>query len=266
MLTLRTWPAFLFCLAILMFLGPAEGWGKRQAEKRYAFRVVKSYPHDPQAFTQGLFFHAGYLYEGTGLYGNSSLRRVDLATGRVERIHYLARDYFGEGISLCRGQIYQLTWQSRVGFIYELHSFRQIGSFNYDTEGWGLTCDGRLLIMSDGSNILRFIEPIGMKVVKTLAVTAQSGPVFGLNELEYIKGMIYANVWNTELIALISPRNGFVQGWLDLTGLRADLGEASRPDVLNGIAYDEEKDRLFVTGKFWPKLYQIELVPRSGNK
>ncbi len=254
------------CIFVLVFLVAGffpvpDASGKNFGEKRYRFRIINSYPHDANAFTQGLIFHDGALYEGTGLYGRSSLRKVALATGQVEQIHHLGAGFFGEGIAICQGRLYQLTWQSRIGFIYEPRTFRKIGSFAYDTEGWGLTCDGRQLIMSDGTNLLRFLDLKTMGVVRTLAVKAEGGPLANLNELEYVKGEIYANIWNADLIARISPRSGRVLGWIDLSGLRAMLGNSGRPEALNGIAYDEKGDRLFVTGKLWPKIFQIELVP-----
>ncbi len=254
----------VFLAAGIFFVpGVRSGAG---GEKSYGFRIINSYPHDSSAFTQGLIFHDGALYEGTGLYGRSSLRKVVLTSGQVERIHHLAADLFGEGIAFCKGRLYQLTWQSRVGFIYEPENFRKIGSFSYDTEGWGLTCDGRQLIMSDGTSMLRFLDLKTLRVVRALAVKGEMGPVSNLNELEYVKGEIYANIWNTDLIARISPRTGRVLGWIDLSGLRASLGNGGRPDVLNGIAYDEKGDRLFVTGKLWPKLFHIELAPKWKTK
>lgn len=259
------------CLCLLLIFAvsgrfdPAVA-GSAAGEKRYGFKIIKAYPHDPTAFTQGLIFQDGALYEGTGLYGRSTIRRVDLVSGRTERAHQLPSNLFGEGIAFCRGRLYQLTWQSRIGFIYELASFRQVGTFAYDTEGWGLTCDGARLIMSDGTATLRFLDLQGKRVTRTLEVRSEAGPVSNLNELEYVKGEIYANIWNSDLIVRISPRTGKVLGWIDLQGLKAHSGGGDQADVLNGIAYDERGDRLFVTGKFWPKLFQIELVPPAGGK
>ncbi|MDZ4164435.1 MAG: glutaminyl-peptide cyclotransferase [Smithellaceae bacterium] len=257
-------------LFLLIFAGPGHfgsvSEGSAGREKTYGFKIINTYPHDPAAFTQGLIFHEGALYEGTGLYGRSTLRRVTLSSGRVERTHRLLPNLFGEGIAICRGRLYQLTWQSRVGFIYEPEGFRQVGSFAYATEGWGLTCDGANLIMSDGTSTLRFLDPGGMRVIREMEVRSDTGPVSNLNELEYVKGEIYANIWNSDQIARISPRTGKVLGWIDLQGLKAHLGSGHQVDVLNGIAYDKKGDRLFVTGKFWPKLFEIELVPLGESK
>ncbi len=226
----------------------------------YTYRVVRAYPHDPQAFTQGLLFHNGYLYEGTGLEGQSSLRKVELRTGRVLQIKRLAPELFGEGIALVDDKIYQLTWRNGICFVYERDSFRVLNQFSYTGEGWGLTWDGKHLIMSDGSDTLTFRDPQTFAVVKRLQVRADGVPVRNLNELEYIEGEIYANIWQTDMIARISPKTGEVVGWIDLTGLLSER-EAQNAEVLNGIAYDPKEKRLFVTGKLWPKLFEIELVP-----
>ncbi|WP_027881422.1 glutaminyl-peptide cyclotransferase [Meiothermus rufus] len=227
----------------------------------WGFRVVNTYPHDPTAFTQGLVYHNGYLYEGTGLYGQSSLRKVDLKTGQVLQRRMLPSQYFGEGITIFQNRLYQLTWQNREGFIYDL-SFNPLGRFTYDTEGWGLTHDGQRLIMSDGSARLFFLNPRTLRPERTLVVRADGQPVERLNELEYIQGRIWANVWMTRRIAIIHPASGQVEAWLDLTGLVL-LAQARNPNpdaVLNGIAYDAQNNRLFVTGKLWPFLFEIEVV------
>ena len=234
----------------------------------YTYRIVNTYPHDPKAFTQGLVYYNGYLYEGTGLEGQSSLRKVELRTGRVLQIKKLAPELFGEGITLWQNKIYQLTWHNGICFVYERDSFRSITEFSYTGEGWGLTHDGKHLIMSDGSDTLTFRDPDTFAVVKRLQVKADGAPVRNLNELEYVEGEIYANVWQTDMIARISPTTGEVVGWIDLSGLLSER-EARNADVLNGIAYDPKEKRLFVTGKLWPKLFEIELVPlqeSSGNK
>jgi glutamine cyclotransferase len=231
--------------------------------RNYSYRVLNSYPHDSGAFTQGLVFDRGMLFEGTGLMGRSSLRRVDLETGRVLQIYKLADDLFGEGIALLGSRIYQLTWQNHTGFVYNLDSFEVISNFSYDMEGWGLATDGKRFIMSDGTPTLYFLDPASLKVTGTVQVADGETPVKNINELEYIDGYIYANIWMTERIAIISPATGKVAGWIDLAGLREMLNTASPVDVLNGIAYDAQNKRLFVTGKLWPKLYQIELVPVS---
>ncbi len=225
----------------------------------YGFRVVNVYPHDPEAFTQGLVFHKGHMYEGTGLHGQSTLRKVDLKTGSVLKSHHLPAEYFGEGIAVCRGRLIQLTWRSHTGFIYDLSSLRLLGTFSYPTEGWGLACDGRNLIMSDGSATLRFLDPRTFKVIRQIEVRDRSNVVPHINELEYVKGEIYANIWDTGYIARISPRTGRVTGWIDLRGLYPVVAEGKKIDVLNGIAYDEKTGRLFVTGKFWPKLFEIRV-------
>ncbi|PTL78630.1 glutamine cyclotransferase [Vitiosangium sp. GDMCC 1.1324] len=226
------------------------------------FEVVQSWPHDPNAFTQGLLYRDGKLYEGTGLNGQSSLRQVELETGAVLRKQDLARQYFGEGLAFLGGRLYQLTWRSHVGFIYDAATFQQVGQFNFDTEGWGLTEDGTSLIMSDGTSTLRFLDPRTLAVQQTLKVTDEGREVSRLNELEYVKGEIYANVWMTDRIARIDPATGRVNGWIDLTGLLAPEDRSGNEDVLNGIAYDAAHDRLLVTGKKWPKLFQIRVVPR----
>jgi glutamine cyclotransferase len=226
----------------------------------YGYRVLAAYPHDANAFTQGLVYWQGDFYEGTGLRGRSSLRRVDMETGKVLQYLALPDQYFGEGVTLFEDRLYQLTWQSHVGFIYDRASFRLTGSFRYPTEGWGLTHNGRELIMSDGTPTLYFIDPETMKPVRTVTVRDEKGAVWRLNELEYIRGEVYANVWKTDRIARIDPETGRVLAWIDLTGLLPP-GDRSGANVLNGIAWDEAGGRLFVTGKLWPKLFQIELIP-----
>jgi glutamine cyclotransferase len=243
----------------------------------YGYKIVNAYPHDPDAFTQGLVYRDGYLYEGTGLHGASSLRKLELETGKVLKRRDLPEKYFGEGIAFCGNRLSQLTYQSMVGFIYDM-DLRQVGSFNYPTEGWGLTCDGENLILSDGTATLRWLDAGTFKMVKQIIVTDQDRPVAHLNELEFVKGEIFANIWKTDTIARISPNTGEVTGWIDLGGL-AQLAQASVSagrgmgtdlksvpipviDVLNGIAYDERGDRLFVTGKLWPKLFEIQLIKK----
>ncbi|HLY81129.1 MAG TPA: glutaminyl-peptide cyclotransferase [Caulobacteraceae bacterium] len=228
--------------------------------------VVHVYPHDRGAFTEGLFYQGGYLYESTGQNGQSTVRKVELATGRVLQSRAIGNQYFGEGIVAWKDRLIQLTWQSHVGFIDDLSTFKQLGRFSYPGEGWALTQNGRQLIMSDGTAQLRFLDPTTLKEARRrLTVTADGKPVKNLNELEWVKGEILANVWMTNFIARIDPASGKVTGWIDLTGLidPADLG--GDPDaVANGIAYDAEHDRLFVTGKRWPKLFEVKLVKRGG--
>ncbi len=226
----------------------------------YGYRVLAVYPHDPNAFTQGLIYYQGDFYESTGLHGRSSLRKVDLETGEVLQIRDLPDAYFAEGLTLFDDKLYQLTWQSHIGFIYDRASFELLDTFRYATEGWGLTQDGRELIMSDGTPNLYFLDPNTLEIRRQVEVADENGPVWKLNELEYIDGAVYANVWQTDRIARIDPGTGRVTAWIDLTGL---LPPEDRPgaNVLNGIAWDEDGGRLFVTGKLWPKLFQIQLIP-----
>jgi glutamine cyclotransferase len=232
------------------------------AETVQRAQVVASYPHDPAAFTQGLVFAGGLLYEGTGLYGESSLRRVRLADGEVLQQVDLESRFFGEGIALLRGRIFQLTWREGTGFIYDLESLEKIGEFTYPGEGWGLTTDGTYLIMSDGSSLLRFLDPETLEPVGTLQVRSSRGEVTLLNELEYINGEIWANIWLSSVICRIDPQSGQVLGWIDLQQLSAAEREGNPgADVLNGIAWDAEAERIFVTGKLWSRVYEIRLVP-----
>jgi glutaminyl-peptide cyclotransferase len=224
----------------------------------FRVRVVKAFPHDPKAFTQGLEYYGGYFYESTGLKGKSSLRKVEIATGRVLQSVSLPADYFGEGLTICHGKIYQLTWLSKTGFIYDLQTFRKTGEFHYESEGWGLTHDAHSLILSDGTNQVQFLDPATFQVQRRLEVYAGGQAVANLNELEYINGQIYANIWHSTRIARIDPNTGQVLAWLDLAQISTK--EQREPEgVLNGIAYDGEGRRLFVTGKDWPELLQIEV-------
>jgi glutamine cyclotransferase len=225
----------------------------------FGYEVLHSWPHDQAAYTQGLIFHEGRLIEGTGQNGRSSLRRVELETGNVIQKVDVPTQYFGEGVTLFGGKIYQLTWQDGLGFIYDPVTFEKIGEFNYYGEGWGLTHDDDSLILSDGSNRLRFLDPQTFQVKKSLAVLDQGTPVRELNELEYMNGEILANVWHTDRIARIDPSTGKVIGWIDLTGLLPKGEVHNNEAVLNGIAYDSGNQRLFVTGKLWPKLFEIRV-------
>jgi glutamine cyclotransferase len=234
----------------------------------YTYRVVRAYPHDRRAFTQGLVFEDGILYESTGgsrwspaILGQSTLRKVELETGKVLESKPLSPELFGEGIAVVEDRIVQLTWKARVGFVYSKSSLARIKQFTYSTEGWGMTYDGRRLIISDGSETLYFWEPETLQEIGRLVVRANGAPVTWLNELEYIDGEIYANIWQTERLARISPESGEVLAWVNLTGLLDPADRDSTVDVLNGIAYDAEGGRLFVTGKGWPKLFEIELIP-----
>jgi glutamine cyclotransferase len=227
------------------------------------YEVINTYPHDPNAFTQGLVYEDGVLYEGTGLKGRSSLRKVELETGEVLQRLDLAAQYFGEGITIWEDKIIQLTWQSHIGFVYDKESFELLREFSYPTEGWGITHDGTRLIMSDGTATLHFLDPETFVETGSVQVFDSNGPVVRLNELEYINGEVYANIWQTDRIARIDPDTGKVTGWIDLTGLLSVEDLRQSVDVLNGIAYDAEHDRLFVTGKLWHKLFEIELVPQN---
>jgi glutamine cyclotransferase len=227
---------------------------------RYSYAVINVYDHDPAAYTQGLVYVDGWLYESTGLRGGSSLRKVDLATGTVEQMLRLPDLYFGEGMTILDDRIYQLTWQSNVGFVYDRNDFSLLEEFHYPWEGWGLTHDGERLIMSDGTSTLHFLDPQTLEEVDQLEVTTNGVPVFLLNELEYISGRIFANVWKTDEIAIIDPQSGAVTGWIDLTGLLDPAERQNSAAVLNGIAYDVENNRLFLTGKFWPKLFEVAVV------
>jgi glutamine cyclotransferase len=223
-----------------------------------AAEVRKKYPHDPHAFTQGLEYFEGFLYESTGETGQSSLRKVDLESGKVLQRTDLSSEYFGEGLTVFRGKIYQLTWLSKTGFVYDLRSFRKLREFHYDGEGWGLAHDASNLILSDGTNRLRYLDPESFKVVRTLEVYAGKEAVTNLNELEYIENDIYANVWHSNRIARIDSRSGEVRAWIDLSVLGSQ--EQKEPEgVLNGIAYDSARRRLFVTGKDWAHLFEIRV-------
>ncbi len=233
-----------------------------QQPRMYGYKVVGTYPHDRDAFTQGLVYSGGYLYEGTGLHGQSALRKVELETGKVVKEARLPPSYFGEGIALWKDKVFQLTWQSKIGFVYEAATFKQISSFLYQTEGWGLTQDGRRLILSDGSAYLSFHDPQTFAQTGRLLVTDRGVPVQNLNELEVVRGEIWANVWQTARVARIHPATGKVTGWIDLAGLLSAAEKMGRIDVLNGIAYDPARDRVFVTGKWWPKVFEIRVVPK----
>jgi glutamine cyclotransferase len=228
----------------------------------YTFEVVNSWPHDCKAFTQGLVFDRNLFFESTGQYGESSLRRVEPQTGKVLKKLKIDGDYFAEGIAIFQGKIFQLTWESHKGFIYDQESFERLGEFTYEGEGWGLTHDGRSLIMSDGTNRIRFLDPVSLKVERKISVYDHNQPLMLLNELEYIKGEIYANIWHSDRIVRIDPANGKITGWIDLTGLLSSKGDCKQAEVLNGIAYEEASDRLFVTGKLWPKVFEIRLKRR----
>ena len=227
---------------------------------RYGYKVVKTYPHSRDAFTQGLVYDNGLLYEGTGQQTGSSLREVELATGKVVRQHNLDASLFGEGITLYRDRIYQVTWQNKVGFIYDKATFNQISKVYYGSEGWGLTTINDRIVMSDGTNVLCFYEPESYTVVSRIEVYDDKEKVDSLNELEYINGEIWANIWMSDLIARIDPLSGKVIGYINLKGILPESERQQDTDVLNGIAYDKNGDRIFVTGKKWPKLYEIKVT------
>ena len=227
----------------------------------FGYSIVRTYPHDRRAFTQGLQYLDGVLYEGTGEHGRSSIRRVKLETGEVLQRQDLAEEYFGEGITVFRNELFQLTWQSHTAFVYDKQTFAQKKRFSYAGEGWGLTTDGTDLIMSDGTDQLRVLDPSTFVEKRRIVVSAAGVPLRRLNELEYMKGEILANVWTTDYIARIAPDTGRVAGYIDLRGLLTPA-ERRRTDVLNGIAYDAAADRLFVTGKWWPKLFEIKISRR----
>ena len=228
----------------------------------YDYEVMRIYPHDRGAFTQGLVYLDGLLYESTGLHGSSTLRKVQLETGEVLQEESLDPRYFAEGLTDWGTDLVQITWRSNVGFIYDRSTLEMKTSFDYPGEGWGLTHDGTSLIMSDGTATLRFLDPETLQETRRLTVSDGIRPVVELNELEYVRGEIYANVWRTDRIARISPQTGRVTGWIELGGLLNDEDREIAVDILNGIAYDPQEDRLFVTGKLWPKLFEIRLVPR----
>jgi glutamine cyclotransferase len=230
------------------------------------FEIRHIYPHDALAFTEGLFYLHGDLFESTGIPGRSNIRRVRLADGAVLQSQAIAPNLFGEGIVNWGDEIISLTWQDQIGFRWNLKTLRQTTSFRYAGEGWALTQDGKHLIMSDGTPTLRFRDPLTFKEVRHIQVTADGRPVPNLNELEWVKGEILANIWQTHLIARIDPRTGKVKAWIDMTGLPETEGGGNPDAVLNGIAYDKDKDRLFVTGKDWPHLYEVRLTPPGAAK
>lgn len=227
--------------------------------KTLDWSIVKAFPHDPAAFTEGLLWHDGALYESTGLEGQSKLRRVDLQSGQVEKNVNLPKEYFGEGLALANNRLYQLTWQTKIGFAYDAVTFKPLARFSYQNEGWGLTFDGTDLIQSDGSDVLTFRDAKNFAAKKTLKVTRDGAPLRNLNELEWINGTIWANVWQTDDIVIIDPNNGKVVGELNLTGLLGAADRTGQEDVLNGIAYDAASKRVFVTGKNWSKLFWIRV-------
>ncbi len=258
----RIWKGL--CLAALLAataVAPAMAGSSRD----YGYTVVNTYPHDSRAFTQGLFWRDGFLYESTGLHGRSSVRKVTLETGVPEQERLIDSHYFGEGVVDWKDRLISLTWQDQVGFIFDLATFEKVGEFSYPGEGWALTRDETRLIMSDGTAFLRFLDPDTLKETGRIQVTDKGKPVDNLNELEWVKGEVLANIWQSDRVARIDPTTGQVTGWVDLSGLLGSADQAGgRVDVLNGIAYDAATDRLFVTGKLWPRLFEIKLTPKAG--
>lgn len=233
---------------------------------QYRYKVIRTYPHDPQAFTQGLVYEDGVLYEGTGLYGQSALTKRDLESGKLLKRERLPRRYFGEGIAVFRDKIIQLTWQSQTGFVYDKTTFRLLKEFKYPGEGWGLTHDGKQLIMSDGTATLRFLDPNTFAETRRITVRDGGRDIVELNDLEFIHGRIFANIWYSDSIAVISPETGQVTGWLDLTHLWPVSDRPSSQFVLNGIAFLPKSGHLLITGKCWPKLYEIEIISQPQGE
>jgi glutamine cyclotransferase len=248
-------------LFLIVLLFPSGAVAVAQGTDTY--RIVHTFPHDQHAFTQGLVYVDGHVYESTGIKGQSTLREEDLETGRIQRMQLVSDQYFAEGLTDWKNTLVQLTWQSHIALVYDHATFRLLRTFHYDGEGWGLTHDAKSLILSDGTSTLRFFDPETFNQLRRITVTDRGKPLTELNELEYIHGEIYANIWHTDRIARISPATGRVIGWIDLKGLmpRSQLSEDEA--VLNGIAYDAAHNRLFVTGKLWPKIFEITLVPEK---
>ena len=239
----------------------------------YTYEIVKTFPHDPNAFTEGLFFYNGFLYESTGQEGKSDLRKVEIETGKVIQQIKLPKEIFGEGTTILNGKIYQLTWQSEKGFVYDAETFKLLREFTYQGDGWGLTNDGTNLYMTDSTHVIRVIDPETFKTIKTLVVLREDGkPLMQINELEYIKGEIWSNVWHSEdrnilgkenHIARIDPNSGKLLGWIDLSGISPEDVRRDTENTLNGIAYDAANDRIFVTGKNWKNLFEIKVKPKN---
>jgi glutamine cyclotransferase len=264
--TTRRRLAVAFLLAALTQLLPGQSSNRIHATRplEYTFKIVRTFPHDPTAFTQGLAYRDGFLYEGTGLKGRSSLRKIHLETGAVVQRVDLAPEFFGEGITLLKNEVVQLTWQSQTGFVYNLSDFRLLRRFSYSGEGWGLTTNGKSneIFMSNGTPEIRILDSVTLTEKRRFTVHDGDTPINQLNELEFVDGEIFANVWQTDRIARISPKSGAVVGWIDLTGLLSPIYRLEPGAVLNGIAYDSSRKRLFVTGKLWPSIFEIRLVPK----
>ncbi len=252
-------------IAVEMALGQSPQQNRPKHPQEYTFEVVRQFPHDTAAFTQGFAYHDGYFYEGTGLKGRSSLRQVRVDTGEIVRQVGLTPEFFGEGITILGNEVIQLTWQSHIGFIYNLSDFRRLRSFSYPGEGWGITTNGHELFMSDGTPEIRVLDSSTLVEKRRLSVHDGTTLVPELNELEFVDGEIFANVWQANRIARISPQTGEVVGWIDLTGLLSPIYRLGPDAVLNGIAYDQQRKRLFVTGKLWPNIFQIRVIPKHSK-
>ena len=232
----------------------------------YSYRITAEYPHDTTAFTEGFLMDGGFLYESTGLNGRSRPMKIDLETGKILMERKLEPQYFGEGIAILNEKIFQLTYKANIGFVYDKNTFEIIDTFYYPTQGWGFTSDGKNLIMSDGTEILHFIDPHTLKQTRYIVVSDGRGKIGYINELEYVDGKIFANVWTTDFIAIISPQTGKILGWVDLTGIYPERTSQRNADVLNGIAYNERTKRLLVTGKNWKKIFEIEIIQGKNKR
>lgn len=240
----------------------AQAQNKNEAPV-YGYKIVNTFPHNTESFTQGLIMDDGVLYESTGLNGQSAIKIVDLKTGEVIKSRSMQDKFFGEGMTIVDNKIYQLTWRSKTGFVYDKESLEILRTFSYKTQGWGITYDGKYLIISDGSDTLYLMDPNSFVVVGKLQVYDKKAEVSNLNELEYINDKIYANIWGKDLIAIIDPKTGYVDSWIDLTGILSKEDRKGKEDVLNGIAYNSKNKTLLVTGKFWPKIFEIEIVEKD---
>lgn len=225
-------------------------------------KIINKYPHDETAYTQGLVFFDGYLYESTGLYGKSTLRKTEIKTGKILQSISLAPIYFGEGITILNNQIYQLTWENKKAFVYDLHSFKKLKEFSYPTEGWGITTDGKQLIVSDGSNFINFYSPEDFSITNTLMIRQGNKSIYNINEMEYVDGLIYANVYMTDNIVIINPYNGDIVGWIDISLLRQKLDNPANAEVSNGIAYNPNSKTFYLTGKNWSNLFEVVFVEK----
>ncbi|MGA2745560.1 MAG: glutaminyl-peptide cyclotransferase [Candidatus Sulfotelmatobacter sp.] len=254
---------FLLTACTLFLSGQASRQVSAHIPQEYTFAIVAVHPHDTTAFTQGLAYHDGFLYEGTGRNGKSSLRKVSIETGEIVQQVNLEPDLFGEGITLLDDKVIQLTWKSGIGFVYDLNSFHLLRRFSYSGEGWGGATDSRELFMSDGTSEIRVLDGETFQEKRRIRVHDGSTPVNQLNELEFVEGQIFANVWHSNRVARISPQTGDVVGWIDLNGLLSPMYRLDPEAVLNGIAYDSVRKRLFVTGKLWPRLFEIRLIPKA---